>query len=168
MATGVGRRSAAVGGQWGRATAVLFTDIARSTELSVALGPERNEGVRRRHMAHLREALQEHGGREVKNLGDGIMAVVPSAAGAVVAAVAIRQQRTAAQAAAAGLELELTIGVSIGDAFEEHEDWFGPPVVEAARLCQLAAAGEVPIPRVLRDLAGDRPGVVYEAVGPRG
>ncbi len=166
MATGVGLRSAAVGGQWGRATAVLFTDIARSTELMFALGAERNEGVRRRHMAHLREALQEHGGREVKNLGDGIMAVVPSAAGAVAAAVAM-QQRTAAQAAAAGLELELTIGVSIGDAFEEHEDWFGPPVVEAARLCQLAAAGEVLIPRVLRDLAGDRPGVVYEAVGPR-
>ena len=146
MATGVGLRSAAVGGQWGRATAVLFTDIARSTELMFALGAERNEGVRRRHMAHLREALQEHGGREVKNLGDGIMAVVPSAAGAVAAAVAM-QQRTAAQAAAAGLELELTIGVSIGDAFEEHEDWFGPPVVEAARLCQLAAAGEVLIPR---------------------
>ncbi len=150
--------------RWGRTTAVLFTDIARSTEMMFELGAERYEGVRRRHMTHLHEALREQGGTEVKNLGDGIMAVIPSAAGAVAAAVAM-QQRTAGQAAAAGIDLKIRVGVSIGDAIEENADWFGPPVVEAARLCQNAVAGEILVPLILKELAGDRPGHPYELVG---
>jgi len=145
--------------------AIIFTDVARSTELLYELGPERYEGVRRRHVAHLRAALHEQGGREVKSLGDGLMAIVPSAAGGVAAAAAM-QQRTAAQAQAARIDLRIRIGVAAGDVVEDEGDYYGPAVVEAARLCPAATGGEILLTDLVRRLAGDRPGVGYEAVGP--
>jgi len=45
-----------------------------------------------------------------------------------------------------GLELGLRVGVSAGEATVEHNDWFGTPVVEAARLCDRADAGQVLVP----------------------
>ncbi len=52
-----------VGGSrdWGRTTAIIFSDIVSSTELLYSLGPERNEGVRRSHLADLRRALRDQG-----------------------------------------------------------------------------------------------------------
>ena len=145
--------------------AIIFTDVARSTELLYELGPERYEGVRRRHVAHLRAALHEHGGQEVKSLGDGLMAIVPSAAGGVAAAAAM-QRRTAAQAQAARIDLRIRIGVAAGDVVEDESDFYGPAVVEAARLCPAATGGEILLTDLARRLAGERPGVGYEAVGP--
>ena len=151
---------------WGSLASILFTDIVRSTDLLYELGSERYEGVRRRHVAHLRTALQEHGGREVKSLGDGMMAIVPSAAGAIAVAVAM-QRRTAAQARAAAIDLQLRVGVSAGDIAEVDADFHGPAVVEAARLCQVAAGGEILVSDVARRLAGDRPDFSFEEAGPR-
>ena len=75
------------------------------------------------------------------------------------------QQRTAAQAAAR-IDLVIRIGVAAGDVVEDEGDYYGPAVVEAARLCPAATGGEILLTDLVRRLAGDRPGVGYEAVGP--
>ena len=62
---------------------VLFTDIVGSTELLGRLGERDYDEVRRRHFAALRTALADHDGTEVKNTGDGLMAVFRSAVDAV-------------------------------------------------------------------------------------
>ena len=54
---------------------VLFTDLVGSTDLSSRLGADRSDRVRIDHFTALRRALDHHGGHEVKNVGDGIMAV---------------------------------------------------------------------------------------------
>ena len=67
---------------------VLFTDIVGSTALSSRLAPEEADQVRHAHFSLLRQALAASDGTEVKNLGDGLMAVFPSAS----AAVAVRRR----------------------------------------------------------------------------
>ena len=75
-----------------RATAtVLFTDLVGSTELRARLGEEAAEELRRLHDGLLSQAVEGHGGRVVKGLGDGIMAIFTGAADAVAAAVAVQQ-----------------------------------------------------------------------------
>ena len=76
-----------------------------------------------------------HGGREVKTLGDGIMAVFAAVGPALDAAVAIQQAVERRNRLDEGPPLSVRIGVATGDCTEEHGDYFGEPVVQAARLC---------------------------------
>lgn len=71
---------------------VLVTDIVGSTELRVRLGEDAAEELRRSHDELLRRAVESCGGRVIKGLGDGVLAVFGGAADALAAAVAIQQQ----------------------------------------------------------------------------
>src|SRR5215813_2298727 len=58
--------------------AIVFTDIVGSTALGRALGDEQMNGVRRAHFGHSRALLVQHAGREIKTIGDSVMAVFRS------------------------------------------------------------------------------------------
>ncbi len=76
----------------GRATAtVLFTDLVASTELRTRVGDQVADELRRRHDRLVADAVGSHGGRVLKGLGDGVMAVFPVAGDAVASAVAIQR-----------------------------------------------------------------------------
>src|SRR5579864_474880 len=75
----------------GAVVTLLFTDIVGSTELLSALGDDAFEDVRRKHFRVLGEVVNAGGGSEVKKLGDGLMAVFPSAVEAVGCAMAIQR-----------------------------------------------------------------------------
>jgi class 3 adenylate cyclase len=70
---------------------VSFTDIVGSTALASSLGPQAADELRRRHSEILRRPAAEAGGREVKNLGDGLMVVFGVASAALSCAVAMQQ-----------------------------------------------------------------------------
>ena len=55
--------------------------------------------LRREHFAALRAAVAEHGGREVKSTGDGLMVAFPSAVAAVRCAVDMQRATAGADAA---------------------------------------------------------------------
>ena len=133
---------------------VLFSDIVGSTELLTRLGERAWDDVRRQHFSVLRSALAEHDGTEVKNTGDGIMAVFGSVVDGVNCAVAMQQH--AASVEAAGRPVGIRIGVSTGEALHDHGDWFGTPVVEAARLCALAGPNESWTTALVQTLAGSQ------------
>ncbi len=137
------------------AVVILFTDVVGSTQLSMAHSPEQADEVRRTHFSILRQAITEAGGTEVKNLGDGLMVVFGSASSAIVCAVAMQQ----------GVELDnrsreyavgLRVGLSGGEVTQEHSDYFGDPVVEAARLTAAARSGQILAADVVRLMAGRR------------
>jgi len=132
---------------------VLFTDLVGSTELSTRLGADAADRLRRTHFALIRPPVEEHCGTEVKNLGDGIMAVFPSSAAALDAAVAIQQALHRHTAVGTRERLEVRIGVAAGDCTPEGDDYFGEAVIIAARLCARAGAGEILVPDYLRHLA---------------
>ena len=115
---------------------ILFTDVVNSTEVMMQLGDERAETQRREHFRVLRDAIAEHGGHEVKTLGDGIMVVFASAVDAARCAVAIQRSTTAKG-------VEVRVGLHVGEPIRDEDDYFGTPVVVARRLCDAAAGGQI-------------------------
>jgi class 3 adenylate cyclase/tetratricopeptide (TPR) repeat protein len=143
---------------------VLFTDLVGSTELTSALSPEAGDEVRRKHFSGLRQAIVAAGGTEVKSLGDGLMVVFPAASAALGCAVAM-QQVVHRDNAGAQRPLGLRVGLSSGEATREADDYFGDPVVEAARLCARAAGGQILVSDLVRATAGRRSPHVLTAIG---
>jgi class 3 adenylate cyclase len=142
---------------------VMFTDIVDSTALMESAGPHAWDEHRRAHFEIVRNALSAHGGTEVKNTGDGVMAVFDSVVNMVECAAAI--QLAVHGVRLGGGPIAVRIGGSIGEATSEGDDWFGTPVVEAARLCALAASGETLVTGIVHTLAGSAD-VIFETLEP--
>jgi class 3 adenylate cyclase len=142
----------------GRVTAtILFTDLVGSTELRGRLGEEAAEELRRRHDRLLADAVEQHDGRVVKGLGDGVMASFAGASDAVAAALAIQQAVDRLnRSGKTPATLAVRVGLSAGDVTVEGDDAHGTPVIEASRLCAAADGGEILASEVVRLLAGPR------------
>jgi class 3 adenylate cyclase len=137
---------------------ILFTDLVGSTALSQDVGDEVADDLRRDHFQVLRQAIGRTGGSEVKTIGDALMVSYPGAADAVAGAVAMQQGVDLHNRRSDGPRLEMRVGISAGDASFEDDDWFGTPVVEAARLCSAADGGQILVADIVRVLAGSRAG----------
>lgn len=135
------------------AVTVMFTDLVGSTELSTRVGAAESDRLRVTHFELLRAALSAHDGREVKNLGDGIMAVYSGIGAALDAAVTMQQGFDQHNRSSDGEDLVIRIGVATGDCTEDDGDFFGEPVIVAARLCSRAGDGQILAPEVVRLLA---------------
>lgn len=133
---------------------VLFCDLVGSTERLSRLGDDAGDEFRRRFFAALRAAIEHHRGIEVKNLGDGVMVVFPTSAVDAIAC-ALEMHELAASLDPHDPAL-LRVGLSAGEVSHEGDDWFGTPVVEAARLCSAADSGGTLATDVVRALVGSR------------
>ncbi len=146
-----------------RTVTVLVTDLVESTRLESRIGPAAADELRREHFGILRAAIGATAGREVKTMGDGLMVVFSGAASAVDCAVRM-QQRLERRNRTAGEQLRVRVGIALGDATPEDGDWFGPPVVEAVRLCDRASGGQILASDLVR-LVGAREADTFLALG---
>ncbi len=141
---------------------VLFCDVVGSTALQVAIGDDAADEIRRNLFGLLRSVVERNKGDTVKTLGDGLMAVFPeSAVDALHCAIEIIRS---APNVADGLAMR--VGVSHGEVTSEGGDWFGTPVVEAARLESAAKPGTVLAAQVVRIIVGSRGGFVFDGLPP--
>ena len=166
---GAGRRDATTISDAPDATGtatVLFTDLVGSTELLDRLGEDAGERLRREHFAILRAAAREHGGREVKSLGDGLMLAFASALGAAACAIEMQQRVAAYRDARGENPMRLRIGLNAGEVITAEDDYFGAPVVVARRLCDSADPEQILASEVVRSLAGSRHAHRFHALGP--
>lgn len=149
-----------------RTVTVLFVDLVGSTERLTSLAPSTADAVRDAHLRILRDAVQRAGGREVKNLGDGLMAAFDSGRAAVHAAEEMQRglQRHARHAVRTALQAR--IGIATGDATHGDGDWFGAPVIAASRLCTAAAPEQILVSAAVEACVGPEPGPVLAEVGP--
>src|SRR3954464_5916619 len=147
--------------------AILFVDMVGSTDILRRIGDDANDELRRRYMATLRQAVGEAGGREVKNLGDGLMAVFEhSVADAASAAIAMQRSVNRLSQTDRLVQIQIRVGLSVGEAAPgEAGDWQGTPVVEAARLEPKARPGQILANDVVRHLLGNRGGFVCTPAG---
>ena len=95
------------------------------------------------HNALTRNALREHTGREVKHLGDGIMASFASIDQALECAIAIQRAFAEYNVRNSGAPLHLRIGLSVGEPVEDDNDLFGRMVQLAFRLCTHAKPDQI-------------------------
>jgi class 3 adenylate cyclase len=142
---------------------ILFADVAGSTGLIQRLGDVAAREVIRECERLARAALRSHAGTEVKTLGDGLLATFGSATAAVECAVELQRAVTAwakGQPEAVGLR----IGINAGEPVREDGDVYGLAVNVASRVAGEAAAGEIVVSGVVRELASGRP-FVFEDRG---
>jgi class 3 adenylate cyclase len=111
---------------------LLLTDLVRSTELAAQLG----DGAWRELLSHYFEAvrreLERFGGREVKTTGDGMLVTFDGSARALHCATAIRRLARAS-------DLQVRVGIHVGEVEVVGDDIRSVTVHEAARI--MAAAG---------------------------
>ena len=62
--------------------------------------------------------------------------------------------------------LSIRVGVSAGEVTEDDGDYFGDPVVEAARLCAAAEGGQILAAEVVRAMVGRHATQTFVEVGP--
>jgi class 3 adenylate cyclase len=137
-----------------RWVAVMFSDIVDSTRLAEEIGDEEWTGVVGRYREFVRAAFATRGGEEVGTQGDGFLAQFPSPADAVLCAIDI--QRDIEDVAAAGLGLQLRIGVHAGEAVHDDGDLIGRVVNLAARVTGAADPGEILVTEPVADYVGGR------------
>jgi class 3 adenylate cyclase len=143
---------------------ILITDLVDSTALASRVGGVRADELRREHFGQLRKAIEACQGREVKNMGDGLMVVFASSSAAVGCAVRM-QQLMERRNRFADEKLHVRIGIGVGEATVEEGDYFGMPAIEAARLCDKALSDGILASAMARMMAGPRGGRSFESVG---
>jgi pimeloyl-ACP methyl ester carboxylesterase/class 3 adenylate cyclase len=126
-------------------TTVMFTDIVASTERAAALGDARWRELLARHDELMRAELERHRGREVKTMGDGVLATFDGPARGIRCARAIADQ-------VRSLDIELRAGLHTGECELIGDDIGGMAVNIGARIGALAGAGEVVVSSTVKDL----------------
>jgi serine/threonine protein kinase/class 3 adenylate cyclase len=128
---------------------IMFSDIEGSTELAEQLGDDGWLALLRAHDRTVRACIAEHGGHEVKHLGDGFMITFQSARRAAHCAQAIQQSLERKDLPE---PVRVRIGIHAGDAIRDDEDFFGRSVIVASRIAAQAAGGEVLVSGVVKEL----------------
>jgi adenylate cyclase len=149
-----------------RLAAVWFADIVGFTELS-----SRDEDAAmtlvERFQAVTRRAVEERGGKVIKFLGDGGLAVFPSADAAVRAGLAV-QRAFESPTEAGGTPARLRIGIHVGEVITKPDgDVYGDGVNTAARIQREAEPGQVVISEDVRRQIRQRAAFRLEPLGER-
>jgi pimeloyl-ACP methyl ester carboxylesterase len=147
---------------------VAFTDIADSTAKLNDLGDYAWRELLAAHDEVIREHLIRFDGEEVKQLGDGFLAVFDGPARAIRCALGVVD-------AAARLGLSVRVGLHTGECEVVGSDVQGIAVHVGARIAELAAPEQILVSSTVRDLvagSGIRFGEGHEVelegvVGPR-
>lgn len=123
---------------------VLFADICDSTRLYESLGDAAALDAINRCLRLLEWVAQEHRGRVVKVLGDGIMAVFPDPLSGILAACDM-QSSVSALPPSGSARLALRVACNQGAilAHAGDQDVYGDTVNVAARLMDFARPGQI-------------------------
>jgi class 3 adenylate cyclase len=127
----------ATDGRQRRLLTILFTDIVDATGHAARLGDARWRDLLSAHDDAIRREVSRYGGREVKTVGDGLIAAF-----AGPPSDALRCARTAV-AAVRGLGIRIRAGLHTGECELIGDDVGGMAVHIAARVCDMAAPDEI-------------------------
>jgi class 3 adenylate cyclase len=132
---------------------VVFADLVGSTGIFERLGDETAGRFVTQLTGALSKTFEEHHGRVVKLLGDGIFTVFQSESDAVAACVAIqsRLKDKPVYPGGSGHAVQMQMGVESGEVVEIEGDCYGDAVNSAARLADLAGAEQILTTARVRD-----------------
>jgi TolB-like protein len=141
-----------------RLAAIMFTDIVGYTAL-MAESEEKGLRARERHRALVRPLVEQYHGESIEARGDESLSVFPTALDAVNCALAIHAQLQDDP------ELNLHLGIHLGDLVVQGGEVSGDGVNIASRICSLSEGGGLCVSGEVYRSIRNQPGI--EAV-PRG
>ncbi len=124
---------------------VLFTDIVGSTTLAKTMGDKAWSNLLKQHDEHVRAAVEDFGGIEVKAMGDGFVTAFDMPGSAVACAQSIRRR-------VSDLGLALRAGIHTGECELHGDDLAGIALHVAARIMDKAKGGDILVSRTVTDL----------------
>jgi adenylate cyclase len=144
---------------------IMFTDIVGFTEFTAIRGDEEALTLLARQEKIVREHLCDDS-RIVKELGDGLMIWFADAREAVETSILL-QERFEETTLETDAPLWVRIGVHAGRQTRRGQDLLGHDVNVAARIMDVAGAGEVLVSeQTLKRIEADLPDVAFEQLGP--
>jgi len=145
---------------------IMFTDLVGSTRMRDRLGDDVADEIGVEHDRIIGDALASTGGRLVKNLGDGALAVFDSSVDAVMAGRRIQEGVVVYNREADEVrQIGVRIGINAGEIAHEDGDIIGLPVAVASRVCDKADGGQILITDTVKALIGRRARFPYVTVG---
>ena len=127
-----------------RLAAIVSADVVGYSRLMGADETGTHARLKARFSELVKPKIEEHGGRVVKLMGDGLLAEFPSVVDAVNWAVAV--QTAVAQIndnETDDKRIEYRVGVNLGDVIVDGDHIFGDGVNVAARLQEIVEPGGV-------------------------
>lgn len=149
-----------------RLAAILCADIAGYSRM-MGVDEAGTHASFKAHRSAIYPIILNHGGRIVKNTGDGFLLEFPSIIGAIEAAVAMqtlmaeRNEHLPADRA-----MHFRMGVHMGDVMADEDEVFGDDVNIAVRLETVASPGGIAVSDKARTEAGRRLAVTLTDAGP--
>ncbi len=129
----------------------LFADLRGYTQFVEKHGDRAAAELLKAYRTIVRAAVARFSGAEIRTEGDGFYIVFPSPSSAIRCALAILDE-AASSSAAAGQPMPVGIGIHAGETDDSAEGFVGSAVNIAARVCALAAQGELLITETVRGL----------------
>jgi TolB-like protein/class 3 adenylate cyclase/Flp pilus assembly protein TadD len=149
-----------------RLSAILAADVAGYSRLMHNDEEETHAKLAALLAEAVNPAIAAHGGRIVKNTGDGFLAEFPSAVEAVRAAMQFQAHiKELTLDDVADRQIAFRVGINIGDVIIEPHDIFGDGVNIAARLESIAEPGGICISSSAYDYVRGKVGVEFADLG---
>ncbi|MDB5897608.1 MAG: adenylate/guanylate cyclase protein [Ramlibacter sp.] len=148
-------------------TTVMFADLTGSTAVFETLGNDAATQTITGLTNWIGQVVKNHGGRVVKTLGDGVLALFPDGASSVRAVVLLQREhaRRRIQRGPAH-SMELQVGLACGEVVEVAGDCYGDAVNVASRLSDLSGAREIwATDTVVEQLRMPPPGTRFHPLG---
>lgn len=132
---------------------VVFADLVGSTGIFERLGDETAGHFVTQLTTALAKIFEQHNGRVVKMLGDGLFVVFPQESQALTACIAIQERlvEKPVYPGGTGAPIQMQMGVESGEVVEIQGDCYGDAVNSAARLADLAGADQILTTQRVRD-----------------
>jgi len=122
--------------------AILFADVAGSTQLYSSIGDIPAEQQISHCLAFMANVIRRYQGVIIKSIGDELLCYFPSSANAVQACSEIQQQLNDTAALSNG-KLSVRMGLHYGPVLMKENDVFGDTVNLAARMVGLAQSKQI-------------------------
>src|SRR5690606_12802801 len=116
----------------------------------------------------LAKIFEQHNGRVVKLLGDGLFVVFPREAQALTACIAIQERlpHKPVRPGALGRPVQMQMGIESGEVVEIEGDCYGDAVNSAARLADLAGADQILATQRVREALPEALQAKLRSLGP--
>jgi adenylate cyclase len=143
-----------------RLAAIMFTDVVGYTTV-MAESEDRGLRARHRHRALVRPLVEQYRGQPIEARGDESLSVFPNTLDAVNCGLAILARLEAEP------ELELHVGIHLGDVVVREGEISGDGVNIASRICALSEGGRLCVSEEVFQSVRNHPHLDSELLGVR-